>query len=156
MWALLSVCYFAGAVLLNALVSRVRSIPPIVSFLISGTVIGLILIGHAVAVLDAPISVVAAVMCYAAASELFLIVVTMLSSSVATRSIRYLHDHAMTEASLASVYSEHHMVKLRLERIERAGLAENPCGAWQLTRRGIMVLTVLRKLRAFFGHPSTL
>lgn len=156
MWALMAAAYFGIAVLLNAAVSRVTSLPPLGSFLLSGSVVGFVMIRHALLAFDAPVFVLAAVLSYAAACELFLIVMTTLISSIAVRSIRYLGTGAMSEAELAELYNAQDMVKLRLDRVRDTGLAEQDARSWRLTAKGKRLLSVLKTLRAFFDHPGSM
>ena len=156
MWVFMGAAYFAAAILLNTAVSRVTSLPPLANFLLSGSLVGLVIIGHALLAFDAPVFVLATVLSYAAACELFLIVITALVSSIAVRSIRYLGTGPMSESELAELYDAHNMVKLRLDRVRDAGLAERNKRSWRLTAKGKRLLSVLKTLRAFFGHSGSM
>lgn len=155
MWLLAALSCFAAALLLNAVVARVTPLPPLASFLATGTVVGLGLVVATFRTFELT-DALAAILLYAAACELFLIVMTTLVSSIAVRSIRLLGRSPMNAVALAALYDETDMVRLRLERLATTGLAETDGTAWRLTSKGVALLAILRWLRRLFGHGETM
>lgn len=155
MWLLAALTCFVAAILLNAVVARVTPLPPLASFLATGTVVGIGLVVVAFRTFEL-VDAFAAILLYAAACELFLIVMTTLVSSIAVRSIRLLGRGPMSAAALAALYDETDMVHLRLDRLAATGFAETDGTAWRLTSKGAALLAVLRRLRRLFGHAETM
>jgi hypothetical protein len=145
-WA---VAYFAAAVVLHALLSRLPRGNPITKFLLVGGAAGIALIWHLFAT-GASLAALAAVLTYAFACELYLFLFTLVASSISVRMLLLLRDKSLSASEIQALYDTTGMVQRRLERLVAAGLLQQHFDHYQISDRGKRVVRIFTTLKRSF------
>jgi len=150
---LLAVLYFAAAVALHAIWSRLSPRPSVVvKFVVVGGVTGLVLHGHLLAVSGLTIGTLAGLLVFALVSELYIFCFTLIISSVSAIWLRRLHRGSIETAALAEAYSPTWMVDTRLDRLVENGFLARDGDGYRLTEKGRSLIGTFGRLRAIFKH----
>jgi hypothetical protein len=150
---LLAVLYFAAAVALHAIWSRLSPRPSVVvKFVVVGGVTGLVLLGHLLAVSGLTIGTLAGLLVFALVSELYIFCFTLIISSVSAIWLRRLHRGSIETAALAEAYSPTWMVDTRLDRLVENGFLARDGDGYRLTEKGRSLIGTFGRLRAIFKH----
>jgi hypothetical protein len=153
-WLVSSVIAFAAAVVLHAgLVRVVGSANKVVAFLATGGLVGLALGGYELAAgTHTTLEMLAALLIYALACELYIFVFTLVASSVSVAVVLALDREPLSEDALEHRYSGHAMVEARVGGLITAGCLERRDGLCVVTRRGRTLALIFERLRRVFGH----
>ena len=150
-WA---VGYFAMAVAAHGCIARLAWWKDSVStFLLVGSLLGLILTGHMSAVYGVALPTFAAIAFYAFACELYIFLFTMVMSSVSAKLLMTLRDTVVSDAQIAEMYGADGMVERRLERLRGIRLLNRDGGQWKLSPKGLRLMKAFVALKRFFDHP---
>jgi hypothetical protein len=155
-WALAAAAAFALAVMAHAALGRVPGLPlnMVSRFLAPGLPIGLALLVALVGSGQSPIELVAALLCYALACELYIFLYTMVSSSVSVSLLLRLRRGPADWRQLDADYSDETMVDGRLAKLMANGLIVSTPDGFLPTPRGEALVTSFDRLRRFFRHPE--
>jgi len=150
---LLSVGYFALALVLHAIWCQVASRPSVVvKFVLTGGAVGLALLGHLVAVVGLTHGTLAGLLVFALASELYLFLCTLIITSVSAIWLRRLYRGSIETAALAEAYSPTWMVDSRLVRLVENGFLVRDGDGYRLTEKGRGLIGTFSRLRAVLKH----
>ena len=119
-------------------------------FVASGAPIGLGLMVYLLWRGYLPIEVIAALLCYALACELYIFVFTMISSSVSVSLLLRLRDGKADWHQLDAQYSDSAMVGARLTKLLANGLIRQTPQGYAVTPRGQALTATFDRLRRFF------
>jgi hypothetical protein len=158
MWALAAIVAFAIAVVVHAALGRLPNVKlNVVSrFLAPGVPVGLALLIVLLARATPPIELVAALLCYALACELYIFTYTMVSSSVTVSLLLRLRHGPADWHQLDADYSDATMVDGRLTKLVANGLiVSTPPEGYLPTARGEALVTSFDRLRRFFRHSGS-
>ena len=155
MWSLLVLAYLALAVLGHAVLTRLPVGPNVVArYVITGMLAGAALAVHLISLYGVAVETLSALLVYALASELYIFLFTLVSSSVSAALLRTLLRGPLSDGSIEDRYSPDQMVDVRIVKLLANGyLAEGPEG-YVLTEQGRRTLAVFRRLRRTFRHPE--
>jgi hypothetical protein len=152
-WAVLSIGCFFLAVGLHAALCRAPVLSNnVAKYVVAGTACGLALIAYLYHTEASFQNAFAAIVVYAFASELYIFLFTMITSSVSVSMIRTLRSGALSPCEVEHIYSSERMVHVRLERLQSTGLILKNTSGFVLTSRGQRMLATFERLRRFFGH----
>jgi ABC-type siderophore export system fused ATPase/permease subunit len=155
MWLLAVIVFFAAALLAHAITCRLP-IPgnSVIRFLTVGSALG----GGLIAVLlyryGVSAQLLAGVMLYAFACELYIFLFTLAMSSVSANLLVNLATHDMTQAEVDRRYDSASMVSNRIERLIVTGLLKETGQVIRPTAKGLRLLSAFDALRRFFGHMN--
>ena len=153
MSVLLAVLYFGATVVLHAIWCRASTRFSVVVKLVAvGGLVGLVMIGHLLAVYGLTIATLAGVLTFALASELYVFMFTLILSSVSAIWLRRLHRGGIESEALAEAYSPAWMVETRLERLADNDFLIRDGDRYRVTKRGLKMMRTFGRLRAFFRH----
>ena len=157
MWGVLVLFYFIAAVAEHAILCRlVRPINVVVGFLLSGVLMGMILISHEVVLYGLAIETWTAVFIYAFMCELYIFMITFIRSSVSVSVLLLLRKKTANMAELDRDCNSSSMVNTRLEKLCQIGLLDRSTPGYILTKKGNGIVAVLKVVRRFFSHKSDL
>src|SRR5206468_734152 len=123
MWMMWAIGYFVMAVAAHGCIARlVWWNDPVSKFLLVGSLLGLILIGHMSGVHGFALPTLASIAFYAFACELYIFLFTMVMSSVSAKLLMTLRDTVVSDIHIGEMYSADGMVERRLERLLGIGL----------------------------------
>jgi hypothetical protein len=155
-WAVAALAAFVLAVAAHAALSRLPGLPlnMVSRFLAPGLPIALALLLTLPGRGQAPIEILAALLCYALACELYIFTYTMVSSSVTVSLLLRLRHGPAAWDRLDADYSDATMVDGRLAKLTANGLiARTADGGFVPTPRGEALVGSFDRLRRFFRHP---
>jgi hypothetical protein len=158
MWALAAIVAFAVAVAVHAAIGRLPFVKlnMVSRFLAPGAPIGLALLIVLLARGAPPIELVAALLCYALACELYIFTYTMVSSSVTVSLLLRLRHGPADWHQLDADYSDETMVDGRLTKLVANGLIVSTTAEGYLpTARGEALVGSFDRLRRFFRQPGS-
>lgn len=160
MWFSLSLAYLLGAVAGHAVLCRLP-VPGnvVVKFLLVGGALGLGLVGHGILLYGPRLETWTAALLFAFASELYIFLFTLVSSSVSVALLLKLRVGSLTKTQIDALYDSCSMVEGRIEKLLANGLLRQSAAGYALTHKGRVLLTVFGGLRRLFGHapvPSSL
>lgn len=155
-WIAASVACFAGAVGSHAVFCRLNvELDRVIRFLIVGTAGALLLLW---ALLDRynllSAEVVAGLLVYAFACELYIFLFTMTISSISSNILVQLAHRDMQVKEVAADYDSAAMVRRRLERLKNTGFLLVDGERVSLPAKGTRLVRAFRALRAFFRHSA--
>jgi hypothetical protein len=156
MWIVLTLVAIAAAIAAHAALSRLPG-PPlnmVTRFVVPGVPIGLALGGVLLVRGSTAIEVLAGLLGYALACEVYIFVYTMISSSVTVSLLLKLRAGAANWAALDAEYSDAAMVDGRMAKLLTNGLITSSPAGYSVTPRGEALVTSFARLRHFFRHPG--
>ena len=155
MWALLVPAYLALAVLGHAVLTRLPVGPNAVArYVLVGTLAGAALAAHLLALYGVAIETLSALLVYALASELYIFLFTLVSSSVSAALLQTLLRGPLSDGSIEDRYSPDQMVDVRSAKLVANGFLAEGADGYVLTEKGRRTLAVFRGLRRTFRHPE--
>ena len=157
MWVLVTVIAFAGAVAVHAAIGRLPFVRlnMVSRFLAPGVPVGLALLIVLLALRTPPIELIAGLLCYALACELYIFTFTMVSSSVTVSLLLRLRRGPADWHQLDADYSDETMVDGRLAKLVANGLIGSTPEGYLPTARGEALVTSFDRLRRFFRHAGS-
>jgi hypothetical protein len=157
MWALAAVVAFAITVAVHAALGRLPNLKlnMVSRFLAPGLPVGLALLIVLTLRATPPIELIAALLCYALACELYIFTYTMVSSSVTVSLLLRLRHGPADWHQLDADYSDETMVDGRLSKLVANGLIVSTPDGYLPTPRGEALVTSFDRLRRFFRHPGS-
>jgi hypothetical protein len=155
MWVVAALAAFVLAVAAHALLSRLPGLPlnMVSRFLAPGLPIALALLLALLGLGQAPIEILAGLLCYALACELYIFTYTMVSSSVSVSLLLRVRRGPAAWDRLDADYSDATMVDGRLAKLTANGLIASTADGFVPTPRGEALVTNFDRLRRFFRHP---
>lgn len=155
MWALLAPAYLALAVLGHAALTRLPFGPNVVArFVLVGVLAGVGLAAHLAALYGLAVETVSGLLLYALASELYLFLFTLVSSSVSAALLRTLLSGPLSEDAIEDRYSPDGMVDSRIAKLLTNGFLVEGADGYALTPKGHRTLAFFQRLRRIFRHPD--
>src|SRR5579859_1970770 len=156
MWIVSAGVAFALAIAAHGGVSRVRALPlnMVTRFVAPGAPIGIALLVVLLRDGSSAIEVLAGLLCYALACEVYIFVFTMVSSSVTVSLLLRLRRGPAEWRQLDADYSDAVMVDGRMAKLEANGLITSSAGSVEVTPRGEALVSSFDRLRRFFRHPG--
>ncbi|MDQ6670579.1 MAG: hypothetical protein M3069_07460 [Chloroflexota bacterium] len=156
MWLVTTTLAFVAAIAAHAGLSRVAG-PPlnmVTRFVAPGVPIGVALLVVLILGGSSVIQVVAGLLCYALACEVYLFVFTMITSSISVSLLLKLRNRRASWAELDAEYSESAMVDGRMAKLVANGLMTSTRSGFTVTTRGEALVRSFDRLRRFFRHPG--
>lgn len=159
MWLVGTLLFFGFAVLAHAGLSRVQlPLNVVLRLLIVGGIIG---VGLAWGLLEnygiAAPQTWAGLLIYGFCCELYVFLFTLAMSSVSANLLVNLLQRKMTSSDIERLYDSRQMVEARLDRLIGAGLLAETSNRLRPTPKGVRMVRIFSRLRAFFRHlPSTI
>src|SRR2546426_11440128 len=137
MWMMWAVGYFVMAVAAHGCIPRlVWWKDPVSNFLLVGSLLGLMLIGHMSVVYGFALPTFASIAFYAFACELYMFLFTLVMSSVSAKLLMTLRHTFVSDTDMDEMYSTDGMVERRLERLLGVRLLNRDGGQWKLSPKG--------------------
>lgn len=155
MWALLVLAYLAVAILGHAALTRLPAGPNVVvRFLVVGTLAGVALAAHLLALYGVVVETLGGLLVYAFASELYIFLFTLVSSSVSAALLRTLLSGPLSDGTIEDRYSPDQMVDSRIVKLRANGFLAEDADGYALTGKGQRTLATFERLRRTFRHPE--
>jgi hypothetical protein len=156
MWVVSPAVAFALAIAAHAGLSRLAG-PPlnmVTRFVAPGLPIGIGLTLVLVRGGNSVVEVIAGLLCYALACEVYIFVFTMVSSSVSVSLLLKLRRGRASWSELDADYSDAAMVDGRMAKLVTSGLITSTPTGFVVTARGEELVRSFDRLRRFFRHPG--
>ena len=155
MWLALVAAYLALAVLAHAALTRLPVGPNVVvRFLLVGAPVGAGLAVHLVALYGVAVETLSGLLVYAFASELYIFLFTLVSSSVSVALLLTLLGRPLSDSSVEDRYSPEQMVDGRIVKLLANGFLAEAEDGYVLTAKGRRTLATFERLRRTFRHPE--
>ena len=155
MWPLLAAAYFFGAVLAHAALTRLPVGPNVVvRFVVAGTLAGAGLAVHLFARYGVASETLSGLLIYALASELYIFLFTLASSSVSAALLLTLLRGPLSDGAIEDRYSPDLMVDARIAKLVANGFLVEQDDGYELTDQGRRTLATFARLRHTFRHPE--
>ena len=155
MWALLAAAYLVVAVLLHAALTRLPVGPNVVvRFVVAGTLVGAALAVHLWARYGVAVETVTGLLVYALASELYIFLFTLASSSVSAALLLTLLRGPLSDGSIEDRYSPDLMVDARIAKLVANGFMVERAGGYELTDKRRRIVATFARLQLTFRHPE--
>lgn len=156
MWLAADIAFWALALLLHAVVSRLPGRGnSVLRFMVAGTLAGCGLIGALHLFYGPSAQLFAGIAVYAFFCELYIFLFTLAISSISANLLINLSIHGMTKQEIDRKYDSSSMVAQRMERMVGTGLLEATPNGLQLTFRGQYLFRMFELLRRFFRHAPS-
>jgi hypothetical protein len=153
MGVVLAVAYFVATVALHAIWCRLSERPSVVvKLVLVGGAVGLGMMAHLYAAYGLSTSLLAGVLVYALACELYVFFFTLILSSVSAIWLRRLHRGSIDRSALAEAYSPAWMVDSRVERLFDNDFLTRTESGFRLTEKGRKLIRTFTRLRGLFNH----
>jgi hypothetical protein len=155
MIAFWAVPYFLAAIAGHALLVRMgRPGNVFVRFLASGLPVGVVLMWHMFTLYGWGVAPWAAVALYAVSCELYMFLLSLVTTSVSVRLLLALRRGELSRAEIDALYDTAGMVSRRLENLVATGLLERDAVGYHLSVRGRRVVWAFAVLKRFFRHDQ--
>jgi hypothetical protein len=155
MWLLLPVALLPLAVLASAGLVRITRTGSGITFLGSGSVLGVVLIIVLLRAYGIGTRTLAGLALYAAACELYLILTSVARTSIGAQVLRLVAAGIDTPQEVAANLRENVMLGWRVDRLVADGLAQRAGELLiEATQRGRRVGLAMSAVRRFFGIPD--
>ena len=155
MWLLLAVAYFAVAVGLHGLVTRLPlRVSSVARYVGVGSACGLALGAHVVALYGLTTPAITALLLFALASEVYIFLFTLTMNSISATILLTLRAGALDEAALDARYSALYMVDSRLVKLEANDFLRREGDRFRLTARGRGLVASFHRLRRLFFQDA--
>lgn len=155
MWALLSAAYLVLAVLGHAALTRLPFGPNVVvRYIVVGMLAGAGLAAHLAALYGVGVETLSGLLLYALASELYIFLFTLVSSSVSAALLRTLLSGPLSDDAIEDCYSPDGMVDSRIVKLLANGFLVEEADGYALTAKGHRTLGFFQRLRRTFRHPE--
>jgi hypothetical protein len=139
------------AVLLHAALCRWPTrLNVVATFLLAAVPCGLLLSAYLLGNYGVSIAVVAAIIVYAFACELYLFLITLVGNSVSSSLLFLLQGSELSASQIAAAYDDGRMVRRRLQQLVARGLLHHSAAGYLVTPRGARVVAVSNCVRRFF------
>ena len=157
MWIVLAAVAIAAAIGGHAMLSRVAGLAlnMVTRFVVAGVPIGIALMLGLVWRGNSGLQVLAGLLFYALACEIYIFVFTMISSSVSVSLLLRLRGGPANWAQLDSAYNDAAMVDGRMAKLVANDLVTSTQSGYVVTSRGEALVTNFVRLRRFFRHPGS-
>lgn len=153
MVVLLAAAFFVAAVVLHAIWCRLSTrLSVVVKFVAVGGLVGLMMAAYLLSAFGASVGMLAGLLGYALACELYIFLFTLILSSVSAIWLRRLHRGSIDTATLAEAYSPAWMVDSRVQRLVDNGFLVQDGETYRLTEKGRGMIRTFGRLRRAFNH----
>jgi hypothetical protein len=150
-----AVLLFIAAVVADAALARLRlPINGVMRFIFVGVIAGTALTGILLRIEGATPSVLAALLVYAFACELYIFVFTTSLASIGANILIALSKHPRDGVEAAAICESRTMVSARLNRLVVAGLMQANAAPLTLTIKGKKLVRTISAVREFFRHKN--
>jgi hypothetical protein len=155
MWAAASLACFLFAVLGHALLSRSPLHLNFVSkYLLAGIPSGVLLALVVTFTYGVSIQAAASLLAFGLASELYIFVFTLVSSSVSASLLMRLRHRGLADDEIDQLYSSSYMVDSRLRKLTGSSLLTLEPDGYALTAHGLHLHATFERFRRYFGFAS--
>lgn len=152
MWAAFTLGCFFGALVFHAVLCNLtNSHKPLGKFLLAGVSFGLFLSILLYSRYGFRLESIAGLLVFAFASEFYIFLFSMVSTSISVRLLVTLGAKPLDPASLRLIYSGRGMVHRRLEDLSSSGMLERSPEGYCITPKGARMVQYFRTLRIFFN-----